>query len=202
MKQDRARSIDSLRGRPVAADDLVALWQAHRHWVAAVLHAHRPRQPGAPELEDLLQEVAMVLVRKQPELSRIESVEPWLRTIAVTIARDAGRRIAAAGRANRHLVQDLTSDGLADRPGEADTTPSRAKSALAIVESLPMTYAEPLLLSLRGLSYRQISIVMDLPPSTIQNRLHRARAMVREELAAAAEPSLHLAEAQGSTCHE
>ena len=49
--------------------------------------------------------------------------------------------------------------------------------------SLPMTYREPLLLRcVRALSYQQISEVLDLPITTVETRLARARRMLREEV--------------------
>ena len=45
-----------------------------------------------------------------------------------------------------------------------------------------MHYREPLLLSLRGMSQKQISEAMDVPVTTIETRLIRARKMIRREL--------------------
>jgi RNA polymerase sigma-70 factor (ECF subfamily) len=51
------------------------------------------------------------------------------------------------------------------------------------VLGLPPEYREPLLLRcLRGMSYRQIGEVLDLPVTTIETRLARARRMIRSEL--------------------
>ncbi len=184
---------------PPVTDDVAALWRAHRHWVAAVLHAHRPRQVGSPDLEDLLQEVALVLVRKQHELRSVQSIEPWLRTVAVNVARDAGRRATVAGRVNPN---DLARGNADDCSATEQDPASPAARALQIAESLPMTYSEPLLLSLRGLSYRQICRVLDLPQSTIQNRLFRARQMVRDALQERSMlPSLRLTHPNRSEVH-
>ena len=55
--------------------------------------------------------------------------------------------------------------------------------------SLPLAYREPLMLRcVRAMSYQQISDVLDLPVTTIETRLARARRMLREELGEA-EPS-------------
>ena len=135
----------------------------------------------------------MVLVRKQHELSRIDAIEPWLRTVAVNVARDAGRRVTAAGKLDPIRIAKQHSES--DREHH-DERPARAAAALEIAVSLPANYSEPLMLSLRGLSYRQISQVMDLPETTIQNRLFRARSMVRAELENRSHPpTLKLADA-------
>jgi RNA polymerase sigma-70 factor (ECF subfamily) len=49
--------------------------------------------------------------------------------------------------------------------------------------TLPPEYREPLLLRcVRALSYQQISEILELPVTTIETRLARARKMLREEV--------------------
>ena len=66
------------------AEAVQALWHAHRRWVAAILLAHKPREA---ELDDLLQEVAVQLVKHVHTLKDPAAVRPWLRTIAINLAR-------------------------------------------------------------------------------------------------------------------
>lgn len=170
------------------ADALQALWQAHRRWVAAVLLAHMPR--GA-ELDDLLQEVALSLVRHVHTLKDPAAVKPWLRTIAINAARTAGRRAKVAkekvlpfvaGEARR---QAEVSAGK-ENPAQSDT----GDSALRIAQSLPPEYREPLLLrAVRGMTYRQIADVLGVPMTTVETRIARARRMVKQELAALEAPN-------------
>ena len=68
---------------------LERLWRAERHWVAAVLLAHMPR--GA-DLEDLLQEVAVILVERLESLRDPARLRGWLRSVALNVARGVGRR--------------------------------------------------------------------------------------------------------------
>jgi RNA polymerase sigma factor CnrH len=166
-------------------DDLAALWREHRGWVAAVLCAHMPRSNRSAniDLDDLLQEVAMSLVANITRLESPERIGPWLRTVAINVARDAGRRFKVR-RNTVHAGDALGLMSSRDRQG-ADDARARGRHALEIAHSLPADYREPLLLNLRGLTHKQIGSVMDLPPSTIESRLFRARAMVRKELLAA-----------------
>src|SRR5690554_331217 len=69
--------------------DLRELWLAHRRWVGAILLAHKPARE---DLEDLLHEVALRFVRSADELRDPAAVRPWLRTVAVNVARTAGRK--------------------------------------------------------------------------------------------------------------
>lgn len=174
--------------RTSGREAVTRLWREHRRWVGAVLLAHAPR--GA-DLDDLLQEVAMALVRNIDKLQP-EAVAPWLRTVAINAARTAGRRTTVARRSlgSREPLDDIEGGSAASlrfperSSGANDAAKARGREALEVIHGLPTDYREPLLLSLRGLSHKQISLVLDLPTSTIETRLFRARAMVREEMAA------------------
>lgn len=170
--------------RPQAA--LEALWHEHRRWVAAVLLAHKPREA---DLEDLLQEVAMTLVSRVHELRDPRALRPWLRAVAINAARMDARRVNLRRAALRPL-QDEHSQ-LADPGHERDRRAAEAgveaQAALAAVQALPEELREPLLLrSVRGLSQKQIAAALDLPETTVETRLCRARRLLRERLAAPA----------------
>lgn len=165
---------------PVRAELAAEVWREHRGWVAAVVRAHMPYGADA---DDLLQEVAMKLVQHMDTLDSPERIGPWLRTVAINLSRSAGRRHGRTSRIFQPLGETEPSrDDSYGRQAE-----SRGGMAMEIAESLPPHYRDPLFLSLRGLSYKQIGLVMDLPMSTIETRLSRARAMVRDELRAADE---------------
>lgn len=161
------------------ADAVQALWLAHRRWVAAIVLAHKPREV---ELDDLLQEVAMLLVKNIQGLADPAAVKPWLRTIAINTALSAGRRrrvvkkvmpIIAAG-AQRTAEKNEANVGGVDDSG---------RRALELAQSLPAEYRDPLLLrAVRGMSYRQIADVMGVPMTTIETRLARARRMLKDLL--------------------
>lgn len=160
---------------------ITAIWREHRRWLAAVIYAHMPR--GA-DLDDLLQETAMRLVAHYHQLSDPSAIRPWLRTVAVNTARSAGRKqrvrqIVSHGFETGHL-ESLATTGPALRSDAG--APTRGERALDLARSLPPHYREPLLLSLRGLSQRQIADALDLPLTTIETRLIRARRIIRDEL--------------------
>lgn len=164
-----------------ASERAAALWREHRRWVAAVVYAYMPR--GA-DVDDLLQEVAVNLLRHMENLRDTESIGPWLRTVAINVARDAGRRyqVRRNAFASTDVLARLDRSDRTEEERERGDAVGRGKLALEIAQELPTDYREPIFLSLRGLSYKQISQVLDLPVSTVETRLFRARAMVREEL--------------------
>ncbi|MEC9373583.1 MAG: sigma-70 family RNA polymerase sigma factor [Planctomycetota bacterium] len=154
------------------------LWRDCRGWVAAVLLAHMPR--GA-EVEDLLQDVAMTMVRKISTIRDPGLVKPWLRSVAANAARTAGRR-RKAGLRLVSSVEDSPEVSLAEA---ADRLAAReeAERALEAARELPEEYREPLLMRcVQGMTYQQIAEAMELPVTTIETRLARARRMLREQL--------------------
>ncbi len=169
---------------PLPALALDALWREHRRWVAAILLAYMPREA---ELDDLLQEVAVIFVSRIGELRDRGALRPWLRTIAI----NAARMDARARRARRvHLRPLEDQDGemaLADPSAEheqlASDTRAEAEAVMRLARALPEDYREPLLLrSVQGLTQKQISVTLGLPETTIETRLARARRMLRQQV--------------------
>ncbi len=154
-------------------DALRRVWQEHRRWVAAILLAYKPR--GA-DLEDLLQVVAVQLVRKLSELREPEAFRPWLRTVAINTARAEGRKVS-----RKAPVLRLNHDEAAPCEGDGASQREEAHRLMEMASRLPEGYREPLLLRcVRGMSYRQIGAVMDLPETTIETRIARGRRMLRD----------------------
>ena len=165
------------------------LWRTHRRWIAAIILAHRPR---SAEIEDLLQDVAVKFIDKVHTLRECKAFRPWLRQVALNVCRGAAR----SSRETLHLGAAQRSDDQTRAPGrvgEPATTvgalyldierSDAAKRLMDQAMSLPVAYREPLLLRcLRSMSYQQISELLDLPVTTIETRLARARRMLREEL--------------------
>lgn len=161
-------------------------WTANRRWVAAILLAHKPRWA---DLDDLLQDVAFAVVRKGNEIRDQAAFKPWLRTVAINVAHAAAR----SGKLREGRAGNVSVDGGDDvmaRIGfDADDTPSHrvafdeeGRRVMEMAMTLPDGYREPLLLkAVQGMSYREIGEVLDLPESTIETRIARARRMLREK---------------------
>jgi len=173
---DHASARRAIEGDPEAIRDV---WRDHRRWVAAVALAHLPR---GVDLEDVLQEIALSVVRNITSLREPEALRPWLRTVAMNAARTAGRRRGARLR----LVRPV--DGVAESAAGAediDTGSLReeASRALEAARALPPQYREPLLMRcVHDMSYAQIAEALELPVTTVETRLARARRMVREAM--------------------
>jgi RNA polymerase sigma-70 factor, ECF subfamily len=179
MRTGSAEARAAIDGDPSA---LREMWRSHRRWVAAILMSHMPAEA---ELDDLLQDVATVVVERIGEVREPERLRGWLRTVAINAARTAGRKQRVRRRAMRELATSATeSDGRA--PGDAlrDEARRQARRVLEMAMRLHPDYREPLLLrSLHGMSQKRIAETLGLPETTVETRLARARKMLREEIA-------------------
>jgi RNA polymerase sigma-70 factor, ECF subfamily len=165
------------------------LWHTHRRWVAAIILAHRPQ---SVEVDDLMQEVALKLVSKIETLRDSGAFRPWLRQIVINVCRGTARSMKPV----LHLAQAEPSDDGQLDPGRVAMPASTKDDSSELVDrqdaadrlmrqalSLPPEYREPLLLRcVQSLTYQQISELLDLPVTTVETRLARARRMLREEV--------------------
>jgi len=180
---DRAIIEGAIRGEH---DALRELWKRNRRWVAAIILAHKPRWS---DLEDLLQEVSVSIVRKVGELRDPAAFKPWLRTVAINAARAAARDKSGKFRRLGGESDDDESGGVLARVLGGESTPiaargeasEEARRLMDLAMQLPEGYREPLLLRcVREMSYRQIGELVGLPESTIETRIARGRRMLRE----------------------
>ncbi len=168
----------------LTAGEIDALWREHRRWVAAVILAHMPRDA---DLEDLLQDVALLMVRSIHTLTDLRALRPWLRTIAINTSRSAGRKRKVRMRIFREAENLDTLDeagaGSPAGPREQTAMQERGRRLMEAAQSLPPAYREPLILrTVRGLSQKQVAELLDLPETTVETRLVRARRMLREQI--------------------
>ncbi len=168
----------------LSASEVDALWREHRRWVAAVILAHMPRDA---DLEDLLQDVALLMVRSLHTLNDINAIRPWLRTIAINTSRSAGRKRKVRMRLVREVEDMDTMSGAEGGSIAAEKDRAarleRGRRLMEAAQTLPSAYREPLILrAVRGMSQKQVAEVLDLPETTVETRLVRARRMVREQI--------------------
>ncbi len=165
---------------------LEAVWREHRRWTAAVLLAHAP---AGADLDDLLQDVALKLCRSIGTLDDPDRFGGWLRSIALNTARSAGRRRAVAAPVERPFAP--AGPEPEDARGAArDAAREERDHVLRMVRRLEPEYREPLLMkAMHGLSQRRIAALLDLPETTVETRLVRARRMLRDAIEREDEPA-------------
>ncbi|MEM9065009.1 MAG: sigma-70 family RNA polymerase sigma factor [Planctomycetota bacterium] len=176
---DEQAALDAQLAADGDPEALQRLWAHHRRWIAAVILAHKPREA---DLEDLLQEVALSLVRNVETVRDPQAVKPWLRTVAINAARAAGRTVTRRKRL-RPEVRAAVLDRAPESPNPTDQVAQQDTSGglLGLAQQLPEGYREPLLLRVaRGMTYREIAAVTGLTETTIETRIARGRRMLRE----------------------
>lgn len=172
------------RARRGDGDARQTLWVENRRWVAAIILAHRPR---SVEVDDLMQEVAVKFISKLDTLRDVGSFKPWLRQIAINSCRGAARRERPT---LRIASGERVESGEVAQPDAPKQSGARelehrdaAERVFEQVMTLPPEYREPLLMrAVQEMSYQQIGEILELPVTTVETRLARARRMLREEM--------------------
>ncbi len=134
--------------------------------------------------DDLAQEIFIKAYFSLPRFKARSEFGTWLYRIAVNHAKDHLRKIRS--RSRDVSIEDIGEQRLApvDKSQEdVQTTEERRALVLAALERLPDKYQ--IILTLRdieGMSYEDISRILDLSPGTVDSRLHRARQKLRQRL--------------------
>jgi RNA polymerase sigma factor (sigma-70 family) len=140
-----------------------------------------------PELaQDVSQEVYLAAWRELPTLREPTSFLPWIRQVTRNRA-----RMALRGRTRRRTRVEPTDPELL-LSAAADPAPDamerlldreRREAVAAAVDALPEGSREVVLLYYReGESVRQVADLLELSETAVKQRLHRARAALREEV--------------------
>lgn len=165
-------------------------WQAalaqHQRWLRTVILA-RVREPQA--VDEVLQEVALAAVRQAAPLADAGKIAPWLYRLAVLQSLLYRRKCGRQRRLNARYNQAVQYDGCGAQPAADPLSWLVAKERRALVRralaNLARRDAEILLLKYtEDWSYHRIAAHLGISHAAVEARLHRARARLREELAA------------------
>jgi RNA polymerase sigma-70 factor (ECF subfamily) len=139
--------------------------------------------PGT-QVQDLAQEVFLRAYRAFPsfDLDGSGRVSTWLLTIAVRLALNARKKAArttAAPLADAAVVHDATTPETERARRELGRAIARAAAELSDDQRAAFVLAE-----FHGMSLADIAAALEIPEGTAKTRLFRARAHLRERLAA------------------
>jgi len=149
------------------------LYARYARMVHGILLARVPRR----EVDDLVQDVFLLALRRLDGLRNPDAFGPWLAMIARNRATDHFRR----GRTDAAELPDHLA-GAPHPEGEAITV-------LAAIRGLPEAYREPLILRLvEGMTGPEIAARTGLTPGSVRVNLHRGIQMLRERLGKEAAP--------------
>jgi RNA polymerase sigma-70 factor (ECF subfamily) len=149
------------------------------HRYARMVHGILLCRVPPREVDDLVQEVFLLALRKLHSLRDMSRFGVWLGTITRNRANDYFRKSIPAERATEPATEDHAQTRTNDHVAEQE-----AGVILAVLRTLPDTYREPLLLRLvEGMTGPEIAARMGLTHGSVRVNLHRGMQILREKLA-------------------
>ena len=134
------------------------------------------------DAEDIVQDTMMQALKSFHRFQPGTNCRAWLSTILHHIV--SNRRRAAG----RSIVVDDPDDRIAQTVPFVPSVPQELTDELVLgtLRRLPTTFQEVILLcDVEELSYKEAAEALAIPIGTVMSRLHRGRAQLRAELAAA-----------------
>jgi RNA polymerase sigma-70 factor (ECF subfamily) len=150
------------------------LYDRYARMVHGVLLAKVP----LGEVDDLVQDVFVLALRRLSTLREIGSFGAWLAAIARNLAMDYHRRAAPEDQLTADLSENDTEHPMTNGEHEG-----AAAAILEAIRSLPEAYREPLILRLvEGMTGPEIATRTGLTPGSVRVNLHRGMQQLRERL--------------------
>ncbi len=126
--------------------------------------------------EDLVQSCLTKALTRRPDYTEVESLRAWLFAILYRQFIDGERR----RKRYMKLLSFFTGE---EALSDSSESLAIADDTLALFATLPTEYRVILLLvSVEGLSYKEVAATLDIPTGTVMSRLSRARKMLHEKL--------------------
>jgi RNA polymerase sigma-70 factor, ECF subfamily len=142
------------------------LYEKYGRMVHGILLARVPR----PEVDDLVQDVFVLAMRRLPTLREPGAFGGWLAMIARNRATDYHRSAPS--------VVELQDSTLKQSPPQPE-----AMAVLGVIQGLPEAYRETLVLRLvEGMTGQEIAERTGLTPQSVRVNLHRGMKQLREKL--------------------
>lgn len=131
------------------------------------------------EVDDLVQEVFLLVLRQLPSLRDISRFAAWLGTITRNRANDYYRKASPVDRAAHAASEEQAESRTNDHTAEQE-----AAMTLAVLRTLPDTYRESLTLRfVEGMTGPEIAERLGLTHGSVRVNLHRGMRLLREKLA-------------------
>jgi len=137
----------------------------------------------AGEVDDVLQDICVRVIAKIDSLREPERFRPWLAILAKRQAlRHRQRKARRPGPLSEELA-GLQPDEKAQQLFEKIEQKEQCRQIMQAVQSLPEKYRQVFMLAYAGdLTYANIAEILDIPITTVQIRLVRARRMVYDRV--------------------
>jgi RNA polymerase sigma-70 factor (ECF subfamily) len=172
---------DGLLVEAARAGDRVAfgrLYERYARMVHGILMARVP----LGEVDDLVQDVFVMALRRLSSLRDAARFGGWLAAIARNRANDYHRHSVSEVEWSEELPASERESGT-KRNAKGATSAGEAATILAAIRSLPDAYKETLILRLvEGMTGPEIAARTGLTPGSVRVNLHRGMQQLRERL--------------------
>jgi RNA polymerase sigma factor (sigma-70 family) len=164
-------------------EQFAALFDRH----APLIHRYAARRIGAEAADDLVAETFLAAFGKRRRYdTSYPDARPWLYGIATNLVGQHRREELRQYRIRRAVLPDLDAPGHAERVAASVTAHGMRSQLAAALAGLPDGERDVLILiAWEQLSYDESARALGIPLGTVRSRLNRARARLRDALAAA-----------------
>ncbi len=159
------------------------LYRRYQHQVRSTLY----QLCGAPEIDDLVQEVFLKVWKGLPKLRQPAYFSTWLYRITWNVATDRRQGFVKEQAQHRGSIALLQEDSNSDRPPQSQTPDLMHLHYQDLVqrglEGLSFEHRAVLVLhDLEDLPQKEVAQIMNIPVGTVKSRLFHARASMRKFL--------------------
>ncbi len=135
------------------------------------------------QAEDIAQEVFIRVYRHRERYQPIAKFSTWLYTIAANLAKSELRRRSIFNPISLTRLKGERLSSFKKGPDKALLEKELGQKIQEGIEKLKPKYRVPLILrDIEGLSYVEISQIVNCPLGTVKSRINRARLQLRERL--------------------
>ncbi len=135
------------------------------------------------EVDDVLQDICVRVIAKIDSLREPERFRPWLAVLAKRQALRHRQQKARRPGTLDEKVAGLQTDEKSPQLFEKVEQKEQCRQILEAVKSLPEKYRQVFILAYAGdLTYGNIAEILDIPITTVQIRLVRARRMIYDKI--------------------
>lgn len=170
----------TLDGRTAAYEELV------RRWAARVLALCHAKVGSADAAEDLAQETLLRGFRALGTLCEPDKFGAWLHGIAERVCLDwlkskRNHQVTFGVLDGENAEELFVANG--DRPDQIADHNDQVRHLMREVEALPTEYREVVMLYYyQDVTYRDLALALGVSTATVNARLTKARAMLRERM--------------------
>ena len=137
----------------------------------------------ADQVDDVLQDICVRVITKIDSLREPERFRPWLAVLAKRQALRHRQRQAKRPSPLNEELAELEPDEKAQQLFEKIEQKEQCRQILQAVKALPEKYRQVFMMAYAGdLTYANIAEILDIPITTVQIRLVRARRMIYDRL--------------------